>query len=337
MPERGKKRGIPYWKKILVTGDTGFLGHHIVPVLERNYEMADVIRPQGSKFFDLTNPRAVEVMFNAIVTNKFQPGPLDVVVNLAALSGGIKDNIARPASYWYQNTMINANIIDECAKKKNGVSRLIQFMGGCSYPNKEGSEALFTEEDMWEGKPIGSSVGYSAAKKMNIISAEAYEQQFGLRTTVLIPTNLIGPWDNFSEEHSHVAPALIKRFIEARDENFSTVTVWGSGKPVRDFIYAGDIAQLIPYFIDNDAGVGPYNLSTGKGTSIAELAETIAKVVGYTGKIHFDRSKPDGQMHKVLDNSKMLEFLDPVRVVFVPLEYAIQQTAEWYEKRVLGR
>ena len=343
MPDRGKKRGIPYWKKILVTGDTGFVGHHAIPILEEHYPMADVIKPQGSKFFDLTNPRAAEVMFNAILKDKNEPGPLDVVVNLAALSGGIKDNSERPASYYYQNTMLCTNIIEECAKFR--VSKLLQFMGGCSYPNKEGKTTPFTEEEMWEGRPIGSSVGYSAAKKMTIISAEAYEQQMGLKTTVLIPTNLIGPWDNFSEEHSHVAPALIKRFIEARDENYPSVTVWGSGKPVRDFIYVGDVAKLIPYFIDNNAGVGPYNISTGKGTSIAELAETIAKVVGYKGKIHFDRSKPDGQMHKVLDNSNLMRFLqvnplaDEVDLImdFTPLDETVSITAEWYEKRVLGR
>jgi GDP-L-fucose synthase len=342
MSERGKKRGIPYWRKILVTGDTGFLGHHIVPELESKYHMADVIRPQGTKFFDLTNPKAVEVLFNSIVNNPYEPGPLDVVVNLAALSGGIKDNIARQASYWYQNTMINANIIENCAVRRNGVSRLIQFMGGCSYPNKIGKETPFTEEEMWEGLPVESSVGYSAAKKMNIISAQAYEQQFSLRTTVLIPTNLIGPWDNFSEDQSHVAPALIRRFIEARSEGYETVTVWGSGKPVRDFIYAGDVAKVIPYFIDGNPGVGPFNISTGRGTSIAELAETIAKTVGYEGKIHFDRSKPDGQMHKVLDNSKLINFLaDSVGLTeipeWTPLEETVSITAEWYEKRVLGR
>jgi GDP-L-fucose synthase len=342
MPERGKKRGIPYWKKILVTGDTGFLGHHVVPVLENKYLMADIIRPQGTKFFDLTNPKAVEVMFNSIANNPYEPGPVDIVVNLAALSGGIKDNIERQASYWYQNTMINANIIENCAIKRNGVSRLIQFMGGCSYPNKVGKETPFTEEELWDGSPVESSIGYSAAKKMNVISAFAYEQQFGLRTTVLIPTNLIGPWDNFSEQHSHVAPALIRRFIEARDENYSSVMVWGSGKPVRDFIYAGDVANLVPYFIDDwaTAGLGPYNISTGQGTSIAELAEIIAKAVGYTGKISFDTSKPDGQMHKVLDNTQLLNFLSASGVpplVWTSVEGAVRMTAEWYEKRVLGR
>lgn len=336
MPERGKKRGIPYWRKILVTGDTGFLGHHIIPILEDKYYMADIIRPQGSKFFDLTNPRGAEVMFKSIMQDRNEPGPIDTVINLAALSGGIKDNMERPASYYYQNTMICTNIVEECAKNK--VSKLIQFMGGCSFPNKTAEEP-FVEEEMWNGRPVGTSAGYSMAKKMTIISAEAYEQQFGLKTTVLIPTNLIGPWDNFSEEHSHVAPALIRRFIEARDEGYSNVEVWGSGTPVRDFIYVGDVAKVVPAFIDGDAGVGPYNISTGEGTSIAELAETISRVVGYTGKIHFDKSKPDGQMHKTLDNSKVVDFLASQKkhLELTPLDEAIAITAEWYEKRVLGR
>jgi GDP-L-fucose synthase len=346
MSDKGKKRGIPYWRKILVTGDTGFLGHHIVPELEKKYSMAHVIRPQGTMFFDLTNPRAVEVLFNSIVNNPYEPGALDVVVNLAALSGGIQDNTERQASYWYQNTMINANIIEQSALRKYGVSRLIQFMGGCSYPNEVGRSTPFKEEELWSGLPVESSLGYSAAKKMNVISAFAYEKQFGLRTTVLVPTNLIGPWDNFSEQQSHVAPALIRRFIEARDEGYETVTVWGSGKPIRDFIYAGDVARYLPYFIDNNAGIGPYNISTGKGTSIAELAEMIAHETKFKGKIHFDRTKPDGQMFKTLDNTKLLEFLNTnypnvsigaISKMITPLDEAIATTVEWYEKRVLGR
>lgn len=332
IPKRAK-RGIPFSKRVLVTGDTGFLGHHLVPILEGsthvegNYNKADIIKIQGQKLFNLTLQAHVNTMFKAVNSQ----GYVSEVWNLAALSGGIEDNRTRPASYYYQNMMICTNMIE--AATVNKARRLVQFMGGCSYPEKEG-EDLFTEDMMWEGRPVGTSAGYSMAKKMTIVAAEAYHQQFGLNTTVLIPTNMIGEWDNFHPTESHVVPALITRFIEARREGYNTVPVWGSGKPVRDFMYAGDVARLSVDIVNKYKDVGPVNISSGKGTSIAELAEIIAKAVGFDGKIHFDRSKPDGQMHKVLSNQRMLDILE-ADFAFTSVEEAIERTVEWYERRVL--
>jgi GDP-L-fucose synthase len=330
----GVRRGIPYAGRVLVTGDRGFLGHHIVPVLENRWKFADVIRVQGSSFFDLTQQNHIRTMFNSIETNH---GPIKTVVHLAALSGGIKDNSERQASYFYQNMMMGINILEECAKRKT-IDKLVMFMGGCSYPNKVGKDTPFTEEEMWDGLPVNTSLGYSFAKKAMLVGAWAYKQQVGLKTLVLMPTNLIGEWDNFDPDQSHVVPALIRRFVEARDEGYENVTVWGSGKPVRDFIYAGDVAMLLPDIIKNFDGDGPLNISTGKGTSIAEIAEYIAKATNYKGKIIFDTSKPDGQLYKVLDNSKLLTLIeessDGAGFVFTPIEEAIQKTVSWFEERV---
>jgi GDP-L-fucose synthase len=155
-----------------------------------------------------------------------------------------------------------------------------------------------------------------------------------------MPTNLIGEWDNSSEQDSHVAMGLIGRFIEAKHEGYSTVKVLGSGKPIRDFIYAGDVAKLIPVFMDPTVkDLGPFIISTGRGTSIGELAEMISKAVDFSGKIYFDTSQPDGQMEKVLSNHKLLDFLKESNIEWepTPLEEAIAKTVEWYERRVYNK
>jgi GDP-L-fucose synthase len=325
------KRGIRYGKNCLVTGDTGFLAKHIIPELEKAFPRWNIRGASGSWFFDLTRQFDTERLFGLVKKNH---GPIDVVVNLAALSGGIKDNIERPASYYYQNMMINTNVIEECAKQDSGVQKLLLFMGGCSYPNRPGHEEPIKEDEMWLGQPIETSLGYSFAKKANLVGAWSYKQQFGLDVNVLLPTNPIGEWDNIDPQSSHVPMALIAKFLEAKTEGYNTVTVWGSGRPVRDFIYAGDIGRIVPTLIKDYDEIGPINISTGKGTSIAELAEIIMKATGFDGKIHFDRSKPDGQMHKVLDNRQLLDYIGD-DFEFTSVEEAINRTVEWYERRIV--
>lgn len=334
----GQRRGVPYAGRVLVTGDRGFLAHHILPVIENRWKFADIIKIQGSSFFDLTQQNHVRTMFNSIETNH---GPITTVIHLAALSGGIKDNMERQGSYFYQNMMMGINMLEECGKRKE-IDKIVMFMGGCSYPNKIGKTTPFSEDEMWDGLPVQTSVGYSFAKKTMLIGAKAYEEQFGTNVLVLLPTNLIGEWDNFDPDNSHVVPGLIRRFVEAREEGYSNVTVWGSGKPIRDFIYAGDVAKLLPEIIKNFDGDGPLNISTGKGTSIAEIAEYIAKATKYTGKIIFDTTKPDGQMYKVLDNSKLCDVLEVNKTAkeldlimdFTSVEEAIGRTVDWFEDRV---
>jgi GDP-L-fucose synthase len=328
----GLRRGIPFRDRILVLGERGFLGHHLMPMLDKEYPLADIIPSGGTSFFDITQQVHIRTMFSNIANNR---GPIYKVVNLAALSGGMFDNSSRPASYWYQNTAINLNVLEECAKKNNGVNKLIMFIGGCSYPND--AESPIAEDKFMTGKPNENSLGYSFAKLNAFVGAWAYAQQFNLDVTVLVPTNLIGEWDNADEDNSHVAMGLIQRFVEAKADGLGVVTVYGSGKPVRDFIYAGDVAELVPFFLDNyPKDVGPVNLSTGIGTSIAELAELIAKAVGFDGKIHFDLSKPDGQMTKILDNTKLMNYLKEEDITWTPtpIEEAVQKTVDWYIERV---
>jgi GDP-L-fucose synthase len=327
---RPTKRGIPFTGRVLVTGGTGFLAQHILPVLKDKWTYANFIDTQGKCFFDLTQKSHVSTMFNTVENNS---GPIRTVIHLAAASGGIKDNSERQSFYFYQNMMMGLNMIEECAKPARVVQKLVMFMGGCSFPNKIDKTTPFTEDEMWDGLPVETSLGYSFAKKSLVVAAWAYKQEFGLNTIVLLPTNPIGEWDNVDPQQSHAPMAFIRKFIEARDEGYGTVTLGGSGTPIRDFIYAGDIAKLMPDIIANFDEVGPLNISTGKGTSIAELAETVSKAVGYKGKIHWDKSFPDGQGYKVLSNEKLLEVLK-TDVDFMSVEEAIGRTAEWFESRV---
>jgi GDP-L-fucose synthase len=331
MSDRQKKRGIPYDRRILVTGATGFFGKNLMPMLHNYYSWADIVDCQGKRFFDLTRPNHVDTMFKSMRLE----GYIDSVIHLAAYSGGMFENMERPASFYYQNMMMVLNMIEACASAK--VQKLLIPFGACSYPDLLDKD-LFKEEDLWEGFPHINSFGYSMAKKQAVAAGMAYEKQSGLKTITVIPTNPIGPWDNVDPKTSHVPMALIGKFLEAKKEGYGAVTIAGSGKPERDFLYIKDIVYLFPLILDKYKGPGPMNISSGKGTTIAELAETIAKVVGYAGQIIFDTSKPDGQMRKILDNTKVKDFLKSENVPWEPvsLDTAIADTVEWYRKRVLG-
>jgi len=333
MSDREKKRGIPYDRRILLTGDTGFFGKNLVSVLKTFYKDLDLIELQGRKFFDLTRPNHVETVFKTIKLE----GYVDTVIHLAAYSGGMFENMEHPAEFWYQNTMLITNMLEQCATHK--VRKLLIPIGGCAYPDVNDKNGVYAEDDLWEGFPNKNSYGYSMAKKQAVIGGMAYEKQFGLKTIVCIPTNPIGPWDNVDQKRAHVPMALIGRFLEAKREGYENVTIYGSGKPVRDFLYIGDIVKLFPRLIEYyDTSLGPINISSGVGTSIAELAEAIKKAVGFTGNIIYDSSKPDGQMIKILDNSKLVNFCKENDIEWKPLglEETISITVEWYRKRILG-
>jgi GDP-L-fucose synthase len=332
----GKRRGIPYSGKVLVTGDRGFFATHCLPELKKRWTFADFITLQGTSYFDLTLPPNVAGVFNRIETNH---GPIRTVIHFAAMSGGIADNIQHQGRYWYNNMMMGINMLEECAKPNRVVQKLIMFLGGCAYPNIEGKTTPFSEDELWDGLPVETSLGYSFAKKSLIIGAWAYEKEFGLKTSFLLPTNPIGEFDNVSEEQSHAPMAFIRKFIEARDEGYGSVTLFGTGKPVRDFIDIKDIAKIFPDLVADFDELGPLNISTGKGTTIEELAVMISKAVGYTGTIRWDTSKPDGQAIKVLSCKKLISFLDKKGIKWepAPLSETIPRVVEWYEKRVLNK
>jgi GDP-L-fucose synthase len=299
---------------IVVTGASGFLGRHLMPVLQSAYPQTRITGLSSSDA-DLISADLVAQVFD-----RLQP---TVVIHLAAYSGGIEANRTYPADFFHRNLILMENVFHACAIRK--VRKLVYPMGGCSYPNT--AESPIDESQMWQGYPVGTSAGYSMAKKMGIVASEVYWQQYGLPSVVLVPGNMYGEYDNYHSNNSHVIPGLIRRFYEARQAGQASVTMWGTGKPTRDFVYAGDVAAVFPFFLDNDETVGPVNISSGVSTHISHLASLVAQLSGYEGKLVWDTSKPDGQMVKVFDVGRLhaLGLRCPT-----PLQIGLELTIRWF-------
>ncbi len=310
------------FNKILVTGAQGFLASHIMPLLGQAFPSAQVVGV-GRKDYDLLDAWAPEQMFKDL-----QP---DCVVHLAAKSGGILDNRHRPADYFYQNLAMNTAVLHEAYRA--GVKKFLTLMGGCSYPAKAVSP--IGEDQMWNGFPQIDSAGYSTAKKMLLVQSWAYRQQHGFNSVVLVPGNVYGEGDNFNLTQAHVIPALLRKYLEAKERGQPEIVAFGTGRPTRDFVYAGDVAATIPWFLKNYDSSEPINISSGTRITIKELAETIKAVTGYEGQIVWDTKQPDGQMDKIYDVSRLhaLGLNCPTS-----LRAGLQKTLTWFLRaRTEGR
>jgi GDP-L-fucose synthase len=305
------------FKKILVTGATGFLGRQLMPILERKYGKGKVLGV-SSQDYDLTDPVQVKRMLAEV-----KP---EALIHLAAYSGGIGANKKFPADFYYRNTLITTLVFQEAAVHR--VKKLIYPLGGCSYP----AEAIspINESQMWQGFPQVESAGYATAKKMGLVASQAYRQQYGLNSVVLIPGNMYGEYDNFHPQYSHVVPAMIRRYHEAKLARVKTILMWGDGAPVRDFVYAGDVARLIPWFLENYDETGPVNISTGTATQIKDLAEIIKDFIGFAGEIRWDASKPNGQMIKVFDVTRLKSL---GLSCDTPLKEGLLRTIKWFSEK----
>ena len=302
------------FQRILITGATGFMGTHITRAIRSAYPDSEIIAV-GSRDANLLLPGEPERLLR-------ETHP-DGVVHLAAKSGGILTNKERPADFYYENVVMNTHVCE--ASFRQGVKKFLTLMGGCSYPAKAGSP--IDEGQMWNGFPQMESAGYSMAKKMNLVQSWAYRGQHGFNSVVLVPGNVYGEWDKFNFKEAHVIPALLRRCVEAEEQKVPAITAWGSGRPERDFVYAGDVAALIPWFLDHYDSSEPVNLSTGTRISIRDLTETVCRVAGYSGEIVWDSSKPDGQMVKTFDVSRLraLGLSCPT-----PLEEGLRRTLDWF-------
>ncbi len=300
--------------RIVVTGATGFLGRHLMPVLEAEFGAECVVGLSRSDF-DLEDRSQVQAMLRQLKPQ--------VVVHLAAYVGGIGANRRWGADFLFRNAMLTVLMFEEACR--HGVKKLVYPMGGCSYPARATSP--IGEDQMWDGFPQPESAPYSVAKKLALVASEAYRQQHGFSSVVLIPGNMYGEYDNFAYEESHVVPALIRRFYEAKLRGKKEVVVWGTGKAQRDFVYAGDVARVFPFFIKHYDSSQPVNISSGRATTIAQLVQIVARCVGYEGRIVWDTSKPEGQMVKIFDTTRMrrLGLQCPTG-----LEEGIRRTVEWF-------
>jgi GDP-L-fucose synthase len=304
-----------FWhnKLVLVPGASGFVGRNLVPLLAKTG--CKVITPTRQEY-DLLEQTQVRQMFADI-----RP---DIVFHLAGLVGGILANKERPAEFCYQNLVMGAMVLHEAWRA--GVQKYITLIGGCSYPANAPSPIKETE--LWNGYPQPESAPYSLAKAMSVVQAQAYRQQYGFNAVVLVPGNLYGPYDNFDLKNAHVIPALIRKFYEAKMSGQDEVVAWGTGKPVRDFIYVEDACEAIILAAETYNGSEIINISSGVQTAIRELVETIAELIGYQGRIRWDTSKPDGQMYKGFDVTRMREWLG-----YHPrtsLREGLRKTIEWF-------
>jgi GDP-L-fucose synthase len=312
-----KRKGIDLsTKKILVTGGAGFLGSHVVSYLiEQGALEKNITIPRSSKF-DLRKPS---------VCKKVVSGQ-DIVIHLAANVGGIGYNLENPGSLFYDNLVMGVHLMEEARKAK--VSKFVAVGTICAYPKF--TPVPFHEDSLWDGYPEETNAPYGLAKKMMLVQSQSYRQQYGFDSIFLLPVNLYGPGDNFDPGSSHVIPALIKKFVETKQAGAPEVVVWGTGKPTREFLYVEDCARAIVQATQLYEKSDPVNIGSSFEIRIKDLATLIGKIVGYTGKIKFDASKPDGQPRRKLDVSRAKDEFGFVSKV--SFEKGLKSTISWYMK-----
>ena len=291
--------------KRLVTGGTGLVGSAII---------ADV---KVGRNYDLTNPEICDSMFN-----EHKPTH---VIHCAAKVGGLGGNMNYKGEYFHDNIMINTNVIESA--RKAGVTNLVSFLSTCVFPDN--IEYPLTEKKIHLGEPHFSNYPYAYAKRMSDIQIRAYREQYDVKYTSVIPCNIYGPNDNFSLEHGHVIPMLMHKLYLAQQNNTDFV-IWGSGKPLREFIFSKDVAKLAEWALDNYDESEPIIFSTSNEISIKDLVDLLVKEFEFKGKVIFDDSKPDGQFRKPSDNSKLKSYLPDFK--FISIEEGIKETVKWFKE-----
>jgi GDP-L-fucose synthase len=316
----------------LVTGGSGFLGSFVVEKLQER-GCKEIFVPRSTDY-DLVEMEAVKRVY--------KDARPDIVIHLAARVGGIGANRENPGKFFYDNLMMGVQLME--VGRQVGIEKFVAIGTVCAYPKF--TPVPFKEEDIWNGYPEETNAPYGLAKKMLLVQAQAYRQQYGFNAIYLLPVNLYGPRDNFDPESSHVIPALIRKCLEAKHfqakaevkaqstqpkpepQPGHSVTVWGTGKPTREFLYVEDAAEGILLATEKYNKPDPVNLGTGFEISIKDLVEIIARLTGFKGEIIWDPSKPDGQPRRMLDTSKAeKEFGFRAKTSF---QEGLQKTIDWY-------
>ena len=300
-------------KKIVVTGGRGFLGGFVCRVLsDRGAEVV----PLGSSDYNLIEQADVRRMYK-----EHSPS---LVIHLAAACGGIGANVENPARFLYENAIMGLLLLEE--GRQHNLEKFVLISTTCSYPKD--APLPLQEDSIWTGKPVGATGPYGMAKRLLHEACETFGRQYDLPCVVLVPANLYGPEDHFDEEKSHVIPAIIRRYVEAKESGLDEVSNWGTGSPTREFLHVADAAEAIALAAEKDIPSDPINLGTGIETSIADLTTMIARAVGYEGAVAWDTSKPDGQPKRYLNVNRAKELLG--FEAKIDLETGIQETVDWY-------
>jgi GDP-L-fucose synthase len=305
-----------FWKdkRVVVTGGGGFLGKVVVKQLTAK-GCRHITVPRSAQF-DLRKTSAIRKLYA-----KARP---DMVIHLAASVGGIGANLANPGKFFYDNLIMGVELMEQARLK--GINKFVAIGTICAYPKF--CPVPFKEDDIWDGYPEETNAPYGLAKKMLLVQSQAYRQQYGLNSIYLLPVNLYGPGDNFSWESSHVIPAIIRKCVEANQRGDKQITVWGSGRATREFLYVDDAARGIILAAEKYNGPQPVNLGAGFEISIKELAGLIVKLTKFKGEVIWDKTQPDGQPRRCLDTKRaQKEFGFKSRVSF---EVGLKKTIAWY-------
>jgi GDP-L-fucose synthase len=304
-------------KRIVVTGGAGFLGSFLCEQL-RTAGAGELFIPRRADY-NLTEQDAVRQLYA-------DANP-DIVVHLAAEVGGIGANRANPGRYFYANMAMGLHLIEEA--RKQHLEKFVQVGTVCAYPKF--APVPFREDDLWNGYPEETNAPYGVAKKSLLVMLQSYRQQYNLNGIYLLPVNLYGPRDNFDLETSHVIPALIRKFIAARDADSPEVVAWGTGSASREFLYVEDAARAITLATESFNGDQPVNVGTSHEITIRELVELIASITGYQGKVVWDTTKPDGQPRRKLDTTRAAQLFDFQAAT--DLESGLRKTIDWWERQ----
>jgi GDP-L-fucose synthase len=306
-----------FWpgRRVTVTGGGGFLGDAVVRRL-RSAGATEIFVPR-SRDYDLRTRDGIE--------RALADGRPDLIIHLAAVVGGIGANRENPGRFFYENAIMGIELMERARVAR--VAKFVQIGTVCSYPKF--TPVPFHEDDLWNGYPEETNAPYGLAKKMLLVQAQAYRQQYGFDAIYLVPVNLYGPGDNFDPASSHVIPALIKKCVDAREAGADHIDVWGTGSASREFLYVDDAAEGIVLAAERYDGADPVNLGVGHEITIRELVELIARLTRFDGEIRWDPSKPDGQPRRALDTSRARNWFG--FAAKTSFEDGLRRTIEWYE------
>jgi GDP-L-fucose synthase len=307
-----------FWqdKRVCVTGGAGFLGSFVLEKLHQ-HGAKEIFVPTIQEY-NLVESESIQRMLDRACP--------DVIIHLAARVGGIGANREHPAEFFYDNLMMGVQLMHEAWKR--GVAKFVAIGTICAYPKF--TPVPFREEDLWLGYPEETNAPYGLAKKMLLVQAQAYRQQYGYNAIYLLPVNLYGPRDNFDPRSSHVIPAMIRNVLEAIDKGQDEIIQWGDGTPTREFLYVEDAAEGIVRAAEAYNGPEPVNLGSGHEISIKDLAELICRLSGFTGRVTWDASKPNGQPRRGLDTSRAEKYFG-FRAQ-TDFEEGLRRTIDWYRQ-----